>query len=314
MEKQPTPGGQASSITLAVRALEEGRADKAIPLLQFAATTDPGSFEAHYHLGRAYLARESLTQAEQSARKALEISPNSVPGYCLLGTTLFRLQQYGEARQALEAALRLDSSCQEAAEMLERIPRPEDRAVLLQMTNNPALSPAKAAAPQPTRMIFVVCGMFGLLMVALIFSFAMVQSAGTRTSPGGGAVSSPAPAPAGERPPTETAAPAGTATAPDSGAPAGQAILPPPAASLVDAIVVAQQNYRADHGRYATLLELEQVGQLPSGAAAGAPISACGNARLTETPPDKSTFRITITMPDGTAASVDQDRRAEAGQ
>ena len=130
MEHSPPPTG-GSNLALAIEALESGQAEQAIQLLQFATAMNPNSGEAHFHLGRAYAARDNLTLAEASLRRAVELLPGDAPALCALGKLLARQQSHEEARRVLEACLEANAQCQEAREALELLPRPEDRAIPL---------------------------------------------------------------------------------------------------------------------------------------------------------------------------------------
>jgi hypothetical protein len=200
------------------------------------------------------------------------------------------------------------------------LPRPEDHLILADLNPDTLLPAGDPAAHRPTRMVIVTGAMLGgLVCMLLIMMLWMRYFSGT-------AVSSSAP-PAGVQtgltpPPDPTytltgpaAPPPGANTAPAGTATPGTAAGQPPttvdprraAAEVLRRVLIAQQAYRTEKGRYATLAELEKHGVLDPGAAQGRPLALYGNAILREQPPTAITFQVTAALPDGITLVVDQN-------
>ncbi|HHX39060.1 MAG TPA: tetratricopeptide repeat protein [Armatimonadetes bacterium] len=304
MEHSPPPTG-GSNLALAIEALESGQAEQAIQLLQFATAMNPNSGEAHFHLGRAYAARDNLTLAEASLRRAVELLPGDAPALCALGKLLARQQSHEEARRVLEACLEANAQCQEAREALELLPRPEDRAIPLPDLEmaSARLDLANDTGAHTRRLLLITAGLGLLLAFFLAFAFLQMQkmlsthASGTAASQAETSWSAPRDgAPAGhEKSPT----PDGAASAEDE---PGSA-----AADCLRRLYEAQREYHARHGRYASLTELAEQGVVEEGCATGEPVAAYGNAVFSEEPPTRRAFAIRAALPGGETLVMDQE-------
>lgn len=321
MEQSPPGGG--SNLSLAVEALESGRVEQAIQLLQFATSMNPNSGEAHFHLGRAYVARENLALAESSLRHAVDLMPGHAPALCALGKLLARQQNIGEARRTLEACIKADPKCQEARDALDVLPRPEDHLALageIDLAASPT-SLAPDGGYQPRRLLFAVAGMGLFLVLLLALAFVQIQRiaslrpapipAATTGTSWGGVRPRPAPGANGEEAPAQEDEASEEGDGPPASAPGHEADLKQApyreAAAYLWRLYAAQQDFRAENERYASLAELESLGAAKEGCAAGEPVAACGNASFSEDEPTGSTFAIRAALPDGEALVVDQE-------
>jgi tetratricopeptide (TPR) repeat protein len=292
VEERAGSGG-SNSLALALKALEEGRAGEAIPLLSLAATLQPDNFAAHYHLGRAHAACGNPERAEASLRQALALRPEDPAALCALGQLLFRRQQHDEARAMLEAALRSDPECSEARATLELLPRPEDRAVLA-LHLPPSTAPGSLPAYEPRRLLFVLGSMGTVLVVLLLLAFGQLHA--LRVAPR---------APAETAPAVAGAAPSLPEIATTQEPPAEPC--PPEVATFLHRVAAAQQRYRSEQGRYATLAELEALQWIDAGAASGLPLPDCRDAVISEGATEAESYTVRATLPDGTLWAIDQE-------
>ncbi|MBI3944910.1 MAG: tetratricopeptide repeat protein [Armatimonadetes bacterium] len=319
------PGSdRASRLSLALKALDDGHIGQAVQLLQFATTVDPGNAEAHFHLGRAHLLRENLPQAETCFRRAVALDPAGLPARCALGRVLFRRGSYEEARPVLEEALRQDPQCDEARETLDLLPRPEDRELLARSAAEDlplaALLPSRPVGlPNPMRRLLAIGG----VAVAVVSSLYLLQAfVRIRTLVPGSperVIESARPlertltvdvgAP-GEQPGETSPAPPASATD-ESAAPAAAESVPGArgAEDLLARVYGAQNRFRAAHGRYGSLRELQRSGLMAADVFAGPPQARYSHALLSDAPATTDTFRVTATLPDGRAMTVDESGR-----
>ena len=82
--------------------------------------------------------------------------------------------------------------------------------------------------------------------------------------------------------------------------------------AYLERIYAAQEAFRADKGRYASLSELEAAGKIGAGAAAGHAVAECGSAMLSEDAPTADAFTVRATLPDGTVVTVNQEGELQA--
>jgi tetratricopeptide (TPR) repeat protein len=104
----------------ALRLIEQGRAQEAIPLLEEAARQSPSSAAIHFHLGLA-LSESGLDQRAIAAfRRVLEIDPSIRPAKLNLATLLLRSAQPAEAVPLLQQCLEQQPDDFKAAFLLGR--------------------------------------------------------------------------------------------------------------------------------------------------------------------------------------------------
>jgi tetratricopeptide (TPR) repeat protein len=89
----------------AVRQLEEGHAEAAIPLLVKVTEKEPALTAAHFDLGIAYERQGDLDKAEASLQKALALNPQHPAVLNEMGLVQRRKGQLAKARESYEAAL-----------------------------------------------------------------------------------------------------------------------------------------------------------------------------------------------------------------
>lgn len=99
----------------------EGRLDEAIAHIETAIRLSPGERQFHSSLGDAYLRRGDFTQAEAAFRRVLEPPFEHAPTRVKLARALIGQGRNGEARLALEQALRIDPDNAEATVLLLEI-------------------------------------------------------------------------------------------------------------------------------------------------------------------------------------------------
>src|SRR5207249_3427256 len=78
---------------------------------------DSSHAKAAFNLGQTQVLRGRLDDAIPNFKKALQLAPFAV-GYTTLGEVLMRLQRHEEAKQAFQAALKLEASDAEARDGL----------------------------------------------------------------------------------------------------------------------------------------------------------------------------------------------------
>lgn len=313
-------------LSLALKALEDGRVGQAMQLLQFAVTVNPHDAEAYYHLGRAHLLRDEIAQAEGCFRKASEIDSGNVRARCALAQVLLREGRSEEARTVLREALRLDPHCQEAQQMLEELPRPEDHSTL-RRTGDDGLAPLMLASSghrgvsSLVRSLVAGAGLLILLvsMLYMLQAFLQIRTLAPelpgqplpQAEPAGGTsiATSPhtdVPSAVGTPPANEKE----TATQEVPASPAEMATSPWAGAEVLLAhVYAAQRQFYARHGRYGSLSELERNGLLESDVLSGPPQARYSYALLSGGPTGANAFKVTATLPDGSTLSVNESGR-----
>lgn len=139
----------SGSLAIGARAVDAGRFAEAARLLRFAAEADPSSFEAHTQLGRAHLGVGDARAAEESFRRALALSPESVPAACGLAQALFEQGRPIDARVILQSLLGQDPECGEARALLEGFARREsDAAGRIELDTSPEVLEAVRRKPE----------------------------------------------------------------------------------------------------------------------------------------------------------------------
>jgi serine/threonine-protein kinase len=89
--------------------MRQGRHADAVAYFRKAAQLEPGVAHAHVNLGAALLAQRRTEEALAAFRKSLALHPTAA-GYSNVGTLLFTLGRYDEARKAYEQATQLAPS------------------------------------------------------------------------------------------------------------------------------------------------------------------------------------------------------------
>ncbi len=168
------------TLALALKALADGQTGQAIQLLQLAASAAPDNADVHLHLGRACLSEGRLPLAETALRRCLVLRPDDAPALGALGTALFRLGRQQEAREAVDAALRLDPECRDAQETSALMPRAEDYALLASLEEREPSFPPDPAIPHSMRLPIILGLLTALagLFLGLVFVQVRILSRG----------------------------------------------------------------------------------------------------------------------------------------
>ncbi len=82
---------------------------------------DQGNAEAWFNLGMVLFGQEQFTEAEDSFRHSIEISPNDSQAWNNRGVCLFQTGRAGEAKSCFERALRIDPNDQDALFNLQNL-------------------------------------------------------------------------------------------------------------------------------------------------------------------------------------------------
>ena len=93
------PGDTDAGLALAEVALAEHEPDVAVEALQSVVAADGDDPDAHFLLGRAYRMGRHMEEAEQSYRRALELSPNFADAQSELGYLLLDTGRYEDAEE-----------------------------------------------------------------------------------------------------------------------------------------------------------------------------------------------------------------------
>ena len=97
----------APHIALGEIAMSAGQTGEGIRQLRMALDRDPVNADAARELANAYLQAGSLSNAESTYKRSIQLRPNFWLGYLNLGTFYNNLGRYAEAEQQLQAAARL---------------------------------------------------------------------------------------------------------------------------------------------------------------------------------------------------------------
>jgi Flp pilus assembly protein TadD len=92
------------------RAERRGEMGSAVRLYEAALQKAPGFYPALNNLGIRHLQKGDLKSAESEFRRVIELNQNGAQGYFNLGNVLYMTRRDQEAKQALEAGLRLAPS------------------------------------------------------------------------------------------------------------------------------------------------------------------------------------------------------------
>ena len=99
---------------LGVVLIEQERYDQAIPLLREAASDmlNHAPWYAWGNLGWAHYEKGEYPQAKEALEQAVRIQPRFCLGHYQLGRTLFAMEEFEEAEEALTDALEADERCE----------------------------------------------------------------------------------------------------------------------------------------------------------------------------------------------------------
>jgi tetratricopeptide (TPR) repeat protein len=110
----------------------QGQPDKAVPMLEKAASLEDGSWKAHWKLGRAYLQINDPEKARTQAERAITLGKAAAgPAYLLKAEALADLAKWDEAKATLEKFVTeqpSDPYSQKARALEKLIERDEQRA------------------------------------------------------------------------------------------------------------------------------------------------------------------------------------------
>lgn len=113
-----------------------GKHEEAEVLFSECISLDPNNAIYWSNRAAARIALKNYAEAEKDARKAVELKPTWVKGYARLGAALLGMGHGGEAREALETALRLE---------------PENETIQVQLSRAAALEAKEEAEGQKHR-------------------------------------------------------------------------------------------------------------------------------------------------------------------
>ena len=108
MEIDQHLAGSAGRIARANQLLKKGMPRQAVALLRDAVQMSPGSFRAHFFLGRLLAQQGDLAGGEAQLRAALQIRPESFEAFGELGVVLQRQQKHKEGAEVYRRVLALD--------------------------------------------------------------------------------------------------------------------------------------------------------------------------------------------------------------
>jgi tetratricopeptide (TPR) repeat protein len=108
-------GARADALSDGKRALKDGNAEQAIPLLRQAVKEDANRPEAQIALGQALERRRRYDEAVTAYQAAIKLDPRSSEAQRGLGVSLVHLGKVDEGAKALQAAIDLDRKFPDAA-------------------------------------------------------------------------------------------------------------------------------------------------------------------------------------------------------
>jgi len=94
----------ANHIIAAVHDLEDGKPEKAIPLLKQVLASQPNAYQAEYAMGEALFQQQHYRDAIPYLHKAIELQPDSAWAHYIMGFTLMKTGDYKTATVHLEIA------------------------------------------------------------------------------------------------------------------------------------------------------------------------------------------------------------------
>ena len=114
----------------AVAMIDAGRYDLAEPVLREILAEDDSYFTAHGELGRCLLKQNKLPEAVASLRRTMELNPHADRVQSMLGAILLIQENYADAAEALELAIRLNPDLHQnyfnLGMTLEKLGRPDE--------------------------------------------------------------------------------------------------------------------------------------------------------------------------------------------
>jgi Flp pilus assembly protein TadD len=103
-----SPQDAAEAYRQGIALLEQSEAAVAIPLLEKAATLEPGNAQYWKALGVGYAALDQLRDAIEPLRKACALNPSLLDACYYYGRNLYAVDRYGAALAPLDTALKVD--------------------------------------------------------------------------------------------------------------------------------------------------------------------------------------------------------------
>lgn len=112
-------GGQFSELLQnGIKAVQQNRPDKAIPMLEQAVQLNPESFDALFWLGAAYSLAQRWEEAANCFEQAKEIRPTVASVWYNLGVVYWRMGRTGDAIDCFEATLQIEPNHEGAKKAL----------------------------------------------------------------------------------------------------------------------------------------------------------------------------------------------------
>lgn len=102
------PQAASQALELAEKSYWLGGFDQAVSLYREAIARDSSSWKAHYWLGRTFLKKDDLEQAERAAQTLYQLAPESAAAHALLGEVRYRMARFDDSRANYLSAIRLD--------------------------------------------------------------------------------------------------------------------------------------------------------------------------------------------------------------
>lgn len=96
--------GFANKIEAALQALQDGKPEKAVPILQQVVTSSPNAYLAQYGLGSGLAQQQQCSKAVDPLRKAIELQPDSPWAHFEMGSCLIKNGDFKTAIVHLEIA------------------------------------------------------------------------------------------------------------------------------------------------------------------------------------------------------------------